>query len=128
MKPILIPASPGDLLDRISILELKVQHLRDPAASATAHAHLAALQEIRQRHLPPSPQLEQLLSDLRRVNTLLWNAEDAIRIRSGADDHAGVVAAARLILQLNEERCALKQRGSDAASCGMVESKTYGCT
>jgi hypothetical protein len=104
-----IPVSPGELDDRLTILEVKVARMRDPGRRAAAGELLAALSRAwAEAGLPDRATLpEDAL--LREVNGALWDVEDALRERERrADFGAGFVAEARSVYALNDRRAALK--------------------
>lgn len=129
-QPILVPISPGELVDRITILQLRADRLADPAAADHARDHLAALTAAQNRFLPPSPELDRLTAALAAVNAALWDLEDRVRALDRAGDGPAFAAAARAIFRLNDERSRLKQRVNDAAAgtraeARAAEGKTY---
>src|SRR5579863_2386950 len=77
--PLLAPISVGELLDKISILELKEAAIAAPAKHANVVRELAALEEVRRREVAPLPELDALYAELKRVNGRLWQIEDDIR-------------------------------------------------
>jgi hypothetical protein len=121
-----ITIGPGELLDRISILELKIRRLGDPAARARAAVELAALRGTRDMLIPRAPPLERELDELRAINDRLWQAEDAIRACESAGDFGpAFVDLARSIYHINDLRAALKRRVNDALGSTASEDKSY---
>ncbi|MDA0341266.1 MAG: hypothetical protein O3B74_06670 [Proteobacteria bacterium] len=86
MEPILIPVAPGELLDKITILRIKVLRIEDPGKRANAATELAMLEEVQARDVLASDQLTDLETDLSAVNEALWEIEDAIRDHERAQD------------------------------------------
>jgi hypothetical protein len=125
MATVMIPVSVGELIDKITILELKLRHISDPAKRgnvAREHAALAAIWEGLER---PGG-VEDAVEGLRRVNAALWEVEDTLR----EDEAAGVfgdgfVARARSVYRLNDERAALKREVNRLTGSELVEEKSY---
>lgn len=101
--------SPGELCDRLTILERKAERIADPGRRAAAEALLAAYRDAwRDAGLPDRGTLpEDAL--LREVNAALWDVEDDLRRREGSGDFGpAFVAQARSVYALNDRRAALK--------------------
>ena len=81
----MIEIAPGELLDKISILEIKLLRLSDPGKLGNVRVELAMLERARDASLIATPTLEALCRRLRQVNEALWDIEDAIR----EEEHAG---------------------------------------
>jgi hypothetical protein len=125
-----IPVSLGELVDRITILELKLRHLDDPLRRTPLATELTLLTGILERsgHRPP----DSATTPLREVNAALWHQENRIRAldRDGGPQ-AEFLATARAIHHLNDRRHALKRALSLAAGSALLEEKTYtsnGCS
>ncbi len=120
----LVPISWGELIDKISILEIKVERLRSPEAAANARHELALLTAV----LPPQPPpgLATLKAALDQVNRQLWDIEDAIRAKEAARSFdAAFIALARSVYQNNDERARIKRQVNDLLQSGIVEEKQY---
>jgi hypothetical protein len=118
----MIPVSWGELLDKITILEIKTQRLRMPEARANAAKELAAL---RQAAVVP-PGTAELGAALMAVNTRLWRIEDLIREKEAAGDFgADFVALARAVYHENDERARIKQAVNRSLRSVLVEEKQY---
>jgi hypothetical protein len=79
VRPISVEVSPGELLDEITILEIKSERIADLAKLRNVRTELAGLAAVRQDALPKSAELDDLTSRLKAVNERLWDIEDAIR-------------------------------------------------
>lgn len=121
----LAPVSWGELLDKITILEIKVARIAAAPARANVARELSLLQAIAAPALARAdlaPPLEQL----RRVNAALWNIEDAIRLKEAQQDFgAGFVALARSVYRTNDERAAIKRSINNLLGSALVEEKSY---
>jgi hypothetical protein len=123
MSSPMIPVSWGELLDKISILEIKADRLRAPEAAANAKRELALL---RQAAGPLPPGAAVLCSALLAVNTRLWRIEDEIRAKDAAGDFGpGFVALARAVYHENDERGRIKQALNRLLCSALVEEKQY---
>ncbi len=79
--PLLVEVGSGELIDKITILEIKAERLAEPARLANVKHELATLQAARYAHLGHgSEELSELESELRKVNLQLWTIEDDLRI------------------------------------------------
>lgn len=119
----LIPVSLGELLDKITILEIKVLHLR---GEGLAHGvqELSLLRQVLGGLVFPVEQ--ERFSDLKSVNQSLWIIEDAIRDkeRQGQFDGEFVELARQVYLQ-NDRRAALKRQINQAYGSELCEEKAY---
>jgi hypothetical protein len=128
---LLVPISVGELLDKISILELKAEAIADPAKRANVTRELAALEAVRRREIAaaapvPAPALDALDQELRAVNRTLWRAEDALRRHESEQRFdAAFIALARSIYHENDRRAAIKRRINELTGSELVEEKSY---
>ena len=121
----LAPVSWGELLDKITILEIKADRIADPAARANVGRELALLQEVA-RQVMAEPGIAPLLDGLRRVNAALWRIEDDIRAKEAASEFdAGFVELARSVYLTNDERAALKRQVNALLRSELVEEKYH---
>src|SRR5271166_4522090 len=110
-KAVETPTAIGELIDKITILEIKVERFNDPAKTKNACAELDLLIERRDREIPPWDALAKLAADLKAVNELIWELEDAIRDCERRDDFGpDFVKVARQIYKTNDQRAAIKRR------------------
>ena len=127
MEPILIEISPGELIDRLTILRLRARHVCDPDARVKVERERAALEAAASR-LPLSGELAASIDALAEVNAILWRAEDDVRSPDRSDDDVAAFAAlARTIFRTNDRRSALKRRINDVLGSAAGEEKVYGC-
>lgn len=127
MTPILIPVSPGELVDKIGILRLKAARIADPDKLANVRRELARLEAVARDRLPPSADLEEHASLLDAVNARLWEVEDALRDHEARGDFGpAFVTLARAVYTLNDERAALKRAIGELLGATIVEEKSYG--
>ncbi len=119
------PVSWGELIDKITILEIKSERIEDAQKRANVDRELALLQG-RLALAPAHPELARLTDDLRAVNLMLWKVEDDIRDCERAGDFGPhFVTLARSVYQTNDRRAALKRDINVALASGIVEEKSY---
>lgn len=123
---LLAPISVAELLDKISILELKAAAIADPARQANVRHELAALEAVRQREVASMSGLTPLYAELQAVNRRLWQIEDDIRAheRAGRFD-ARFIELARGVYRENDRRTAVKRRINELIGSDLVEEKSY---
>ena len=125
---LLIPASVGELIDKITILEIKQQRIADPVKQHNVARELEALlQVVQQQELGyPSGALAELGAALSAVNQQLWQIEDDIRdCERQADFGPRFIELARSVYQRNDERAAIKRRINEQCGSDLVEEKSY---
>jgi hypothetical protein len=125
---LLIPASVGELIDKITILEIKQQRISDPAKQPNIARELAALmQVVEQQQLGyPAGPLAELGRELSAVNQQLWGIEDDIReCERQADFGPRFIELARAVYHRNDERAAIKRRINEQCGSELVEEKSY---
>jgi tetratricopeptide (TPR) repeat protein len=121
-----VEVAPGELIDKITILEIKAERLTDPARLGNVRTELEALRAARTRAVPPSPRLAELTADLRAVNEALWQIEDDIRVCERRQDFGPrFVELARSVYRTNDFRAALKRQINELLGSGLVEEKSY---
>jgi hypothetical protein len=128
---VLIEVSLGELLDRISILEIKAGRLRDSAKLGNVLRELGSLRQARAVSVPPhdgdaAVRLGVLVDELWEVNNLIWEAEDVVRLyEAGGDFGPDFVGAARSIYRLNDRRAAAKRAVNLLFGSRIMEEKYY---
>jgi Flp pilus assembly protein TadD/GR25 family glycosyltransferase involved in LPS biosynthesis len=109
--PVQAPMAPGELIDRLTILQIKAQRVTDPAKLRSVRTELEHLTAVRERSLPAGEQLDELARQLRHVNETLWQIEDDIRAADAAGDFGPqFVELARSVYRTNDRRAELKRR------------------
>lgn len=123
---ILVPVSFGELLDKISILQIKSERIDDAAKLANIHAELSALDKTWLAHPAAVKDIARLRAELKAVNERLWDIEDNIRLQDKAQAFdADFVALARSVYLQNDERARIKKDINLALGSGYVEEKSY---
>jgi hypothetical protein len=126
MKDILVPISPGELLDKITILRIKAARIRDSAKLSNVQVELEWLERVWRDSGAAIPAIAADEAALQRVNSALWDIEDRIRDkeRAAAFD-AEFIELARAVYVTNDERAAAKKRINTALGSRIVEEKSY---
>ncbi len=126
MDAILVPVSPGELLDKITILRIKSARIEDAARVANVRRELALLEHNWRQSVPAAAQLSDDESALERVNTQLWDIEDQIRrLEAQQRFDASFIELARSVYLRNDERAAIKQRINLKLNSVIIEEKSY---
>ncbi len=123
---VMVPVSPGELIDKITILEIKAARFRDAGKRRNVARDLARLAAVRDASLAASAALAPLAAELKAVNEHLWEVEDALRQHEARGDFgAAFVTLARAVYQNNDRRGALKRRIDALLGAAIVEEKEY---
>lgn len=126
MDGILVPVSPGELLDRLSILGLKSERIAEAEKLAAIRREIAGLETARAM-IPMDARVRDLVADLDAVNGRLWDAEEALRALDRAGDFGpGFLEHARSVYRLNDRRSALKRLLNDHLGAATPEVKSHG--
>jgi hypothetical protein len=121
-----IPASAGEVIDKLTILEIKLARITDPAKLANVAREHAALDAAWQEAVPDRATLAELVAALRQVNETLWDIEDEIREHERRGDFgASFVALARSVYRTNDRRAELKRAVNARLGSTLVEEKSY---
>jgi hypothetical protein len=126
MSAPLVPVSWGELIDKITILEIKRERLTGEAAQANVARELEALTTIAAPVLAGDQAARDLMIRLKILNEILWDVENAIRAKDAAQlFDADFVELARAVHQRNDERAALKRQLNLQLASELVEEKSY---
>ena len=120
------PCSLGELIDKITILRIKAQQIREPEKLANVHRELTALERSAREDGVSNPPIDLLTDKLAAVNGRLWTIEDAIRTCEREGDFGPrFVALARSVYCENDTRAAIKRAINTLANSALVEEKSY---
>jgi hypothetical protein len=126
MKDILVPLSPGELLDKITILRIKSARMTDAAKLVNVRTELAELEKTWQAAVGTHSDVADDERALQAVNERLWVIEDDIRDKERAQAFdARFVELARSVYIENDERAAIKKRINVKLGSRIVEEKSY---
>jgi uncharacterized protein YqgQ len=124
--PIMVEIAPGELIDKITILEIKLENIRDEAKLLNIKHEYAILTDVLRREVVQTPDLTRLTAALKEVNAELWRIEDDIRDQERAKSFdAGFVSLARSVYRTNDRRAALKREINELLSSAIIEEKSY---
>ena len=121
-----VEVSAGELVDKITILEIKAERIADQAKLANVHRELRSLTATRREALEDSAALDELTAELRRINEALWEIEDDIRAcERGNDFGERFIELARAVYRTNDRRAAAKRQINELVGSELVEEKDY---
>ena len=125
MVDVLAPISVGELIDKITILHIKTEKIRDAAAHKNVRNELDRLLQIR-AGLELTADLGAVEAQLLDVNRRLWQVEDDLRdLERLGDFGARFVELARSVYTLNDRRAALKRQINEVTSSAIIDEKSY---
>ena len=126
MQDISVPISPGELLDKITILRIKSARMQDAAKLANVRRELGLLEQTWLGVLPAGLDLQAEEQALEAVNARLWDVEDLLRDQEAEKRFdAKFVELARAVYFTNDERAAIKKRINIKLGSVLVEEKSY---
>ena len=126
MKDILVPVSPGKMLDKITILEIKSERIDDPQKVANVRHELDLLNTVWSKAVEDDATVVTLKARMKSINEALWEIEDDIRDQEKAKDF-GVrfVELARAVYVTNDQRADAKKELNLYLGSDIVEEKSY---
>ncbi|MBS0387724.1 MAG: hypothetical protein JSR15_04515 [Proteobacteria bacterium] len=126
MQDILVPVSPGELLDKITILRIKSARMSDAAKLANVRHELALLEQTWATAVPAGQSVLEEERALQAVNERLWDVEDRLRDLEAAQRFdKDFIELARAVYVTNDERAAIKKRVNARLGSKLVEEKSY---
>lgn len=126
MQDILVPLSPGELLDKITILRIKCVRIEDAAKLANVRLELGLLEKTWLESGCAQVDLAAEERALLNVNERLWDIEDRIREKEAVQTFdRDFIELARSVYVSNDERAALKKRINQKLGSRIVEEKSY---
>jgi Family of unknown function (DUF6165) len=126
MTELHVPVSPGELLDKITILRIKSQRIRDAAKVANVRLELDLLERTWASLGTLTCEVTADEQALQAVNEQLWDIEDRIRDKEAARSFdQDFIELARAVYHRNDERAAIKKRINVALGSRIVEEKSY---
>ena len=126
MENLQVPVSPGEVLDKITILEIKSERIADPEKVANVRSELALLQETWASNIRDSEIIQDLHARLKEINEALWEIEDDIRDKERArefDDR--FIELARAVYVTNDRRSQIKKELNLHLGSEIIEEKSY---
>ncbi len=126
MSLISTPVSFGELIDKITILEIKSEQMRDAAKLANVRVELDMLNATWAQHPASRTDILADRAELKRINQSLWDIEDEIRLKEKAQDFdARFIELARAVYFTNDKRAAVKRAINLKLGSQLVEEKSY---
>ena len=126
MKDILVPLSPGELLDKITILRIKVVRITDPAKASNVRLELDLLEKTWRDAGCAAFDVARDERALQAVNERLWDVEDLIRDKEAKQTFdREFIDLARAVYVSNDKRAAIKKRINLQLGSRLVEEKSY---
>ena len=124
-----IEVSNGEILDKVSILEIKLERITDAQKLSNINNEWDALQnavKIIAGLANPKEEFHQAVKALRATNEALWDVEDALRLNEKTKDFGDAfIALARDVYVLNDQRAALKSSINILTGSNLREEKSY---
>ena len=106
---ILAEISAGELIDKITILEIKLDKISDKVKTNDISKELHSLQETMQKHFPDQTEISNYMKSLKKINLRLWDIEDAKRLaEKNSDFGEKFIRLAREVYKFNDERAKVK--------------------
>lgn len=126
MHAILTPVSIGELIDKITILEIKAERIGDATKLANVRTELGGLLPLFARQQASQPALDALKQSLKAINERMWDIQDQLRDKEAAQQFDDAfVQLARGVYQTNGERVQVKNEINRVAGSALVEEKQY---
>ena len=126
MNNIHIPISPGELLDKLTILQIKSENITDASKLANVNIERTALQSVADKHIPNTPALQNMTAALLAVNKLLWTIEDDIRSCESQNEFGDkFISLARAVYTNNDKRAEIKKQINQTMGSTLTEEKSY---
>jgi len=125
-KKILSEISAGELVDKISILEIKLEKIKDKADQEEINKEYKILKEVQNSSLEMTEKLKTLLKEIKEVNLNLWNIEDKLRIcEKNIDFGQTFIELARSVYFNNDKRSKIKSEINKILESNIREIKQY---
>ena len=125
-KKILSEISPGELLDKITILEIKIEKVKDKNSLEEIKKEYKILKEIQTSSIEMTDKIKDLFQSVKNVNVKLWNIEDKLRIcEKNKNFDKNFIELARGVYFANDERAELKSKINKILKSNIIEIKQY---
>lgn len=126
VSQLLVEVSIGELIDKVTILQIKSERIKDRAKLINIHTELSLLNEVLEREVHSLGTITHLVDDLKKINEVIWDVEDSIRDleKKQVFDEA-FIKLARKVYHSNDRRAALKRDINLAMQSRIIEEKSY---
>ena len=126
MNKILVEVSVGELLDKLTILEIKQEKIKDPGKLKYINDEYSVLKDQLNKSVKSDPKLDELFNSLKKVNEKLWVIEDDKRLCEKSSDFGDkFVKLSRDVHFLNDERAKIKLEINNLTGSKIKEIKEY---
>lgn len=121
-----VPVSVGEVLDKITILQIKLAHISDANKRVNIQNELDALLPLVAGDVFTTVEMQELMAELKSVNEALWDIEDDIREKEAAKSFdAEFIKLARAVYVTNDKRAEIKKQINLATGSALIEEKSY---
>jgi len=121
-----VEVSVGELLDKVTILEIKSERIDDPAKLENVNKELGILRQTWAASPRSTQNVTAQIAELKRVNEALWDIEDNIRRKEAAQQFdEEFISLARSVYHQNDQRAAAKKEINTMLGSDLVEEKSY---
>jgi len=118
-----IEVSNGEIVDKLTIIEIKLKHIQDPAKLKNIQTEYEVLNEAVSKIIDKK---NELYLELLRINQELWDIEDVIRDLERAKDFGSkFIETARAVYFTNDKRSDVKRKINELTGSNLVEEKSY---
>ena len=118
--------SAGELLDKISILEIKLDKIKNKASLEEINKEYKLLKEVENSNIEVTEEIKKLYEEIRKVNLALWDIEDKIRIcEKDKDFGKKFIELARAVYSTNDKRSEIKSKINETLGSNIKEIKQY---
>ena len=125
-KKILSEISAGELLDKISILEIKLEKIKDKESYEEINKEYKILKEVQNLNIKLTEKLKTLFKEIKDINLNLWNIEDELRICEKNKDYGQIfIKLARSVYLNNDKRSKIKSEINEILGSNIREIKQY---
>ena len=125
-KKILSEISAGELLDKISILEIKLEKIKDKSSQVEINKEYKILKDTQNSSIIITEKIQELFKEIKRTNLSLWNIEDKIRIcEKNKNFGEDFIKLARSVYSTNDKRSKIKSKINEELGSNIREIKQY---
>ena len=125
-KKILSEISAGEMLDKISILEIKIDKVKNIDSQKEIAKEYVSLKKTKNSHIKVTVEIEKLYKEIKKINLKLWSIEDKIRVYEKKKDFGNeFIELARSVYVTNDKRFKIKSEINKLAGSNIKEIKQY---
>ena len=123
---IMTEISAGELFDKISILEIKIDKIQDKESLVEVHKEYSSLKETQNLNVKLTPALKNLINELKEINLKLWDIEDGKRAcEKNKDFGEAFIDLSRSVYLNNDKRAKIKSEINKILGSNIKEIKKY---